>query len=245
MTYPQGDMSWQLFAKVIEQLPKSTIVVPFFRGESLLHPRFADMMVNLRKFGDVQFATNGDNLTGPNIDAILETCSFVSLSLHSFKYPRQTGNISFFYRALGNGVKTQVSILDSLVPKRKKRKFVKAWRLHVDRVRIYVEHSHKGFGDVERNVLDDGRPCVKPFEDMVVYWDGKVGLCNHDWNNGVDLGDLNVQTVAEAWNNNGYNEVRRLHQNGLRHQVASCKSCDYWMVSYLPKKMFGELYVNG
>jgi len=129
MTYPQGDMTRELFTKIVDELPKSTVVVPFFRGESLTHPDFAEMMRQLQKFNDVQLATNGDNLTRENQEAIIESCSFMSLSLHAFKYPRQTRSASFFYKLLGNGVKTQVSILDSLVPSQEKQRFVESWRI--------------------------------------------------------------------------------------------------------------------
>jgi radical SAM protein with 4Fe4S-binding SPASM domain len=72
---------------------------------------------------------------------------------------------------------------------------------------------------------------------MVVYWDGKVGLCNHDWNNQTFLGDLNVETVREVWTGECYGKVQDLHARGCRKEVPSCSKCDLGG--------FGRLYVGG
>jgi len=239
MRYPQGDMNIGLLTDIVEQLPPETIVVPFFRGESLLHPRFADAMEKLRKFQTVQLATNGDYLTPKNQKAITSACSFASLSLHSLQNPH-----SFLPSAKNEGVTTQVSIVDSLLPDDKKQEFADGWLQYVDRVRIYREHSHNGFGDIVDGGEDVGWPCMKPMREMVVYWDGEVALCNHDWNGPQLLGNLRNQSVYDVWNGVQYKLIRELHSEGDRRAVEACKDCDYWVVSYLPDKMFGELYIN-
>jgi len=236
MTYPEGDISLALFMRILGQLPNNTAVVPFFRGESLLHPLFTTYMKYLRGFREVQFATNADYLTPENQHAILHACTFVSVSIHKYQLPSQTKLPSFFYDALGEGVETQVSILDSLLPSKKSQKrFVKEWCNHVDRVRIYKTHSTDGFGSMkgeEKPVV----ACNKPFEDMVIYWNGKVGLCNHDWNGGTLKGDLNLQTVHEVWNSASYNLVRNLHREGKRGMIKACEKC-----SFTPHQVYGEL----
>ena len=238
MAYPLGDMDISLLTDIVEQLPPETVIVPFFRGESLLHPRFADAMEKLRKFNTVQLATNGDYLTMQHQHAITASCSFVSLSLHSLARPRP-----FLPAAKNEGVTTQVSILETLLPANK-MDYVNAWLKCVDRFRIYKEHSHNGFGDITDGGEDVGWACMKPFREMVVYWDGKVALCNHDWGNQHPLGDLNIQSVKKVWNGPAYHRVRKLHSEGFRRKAPSCQDCDFWMVSYLPNKMFGELYTN-
>lgn len=246
MTYPLGDMSLELLKKILDQLPSDACVIPFFRGESLIHPRFYGMMKLFRRFEDVQIATNGDLLTLDNQNAILKSCSFVSYSLHKFGYPDEFMDVvNFLGRARNSDILTQVSILETMIL-RDKELFVEKWLKYVDRVRIYVEHSHVGFGDVElkyQQIRGYG-PCCKPFVDMVVYWDGKVALCNHDWDNHDPLGDLNTQTIKEIWNGSKYQEVRNLHKTGFLKAIESCKNCDYWMTDYLPNKMFGEVYTN-
>lgn len=234
MTYPKGYMSIALFLKVTAELPCDTVIVPFFRGESLLHPYFNIMMPYLKRFKEVQLATNADFLTPKTKATILDTCTFVSVSLHSYLFPHKTNFLGFLKEAKARGITTQVSIVESLLHG-KHSGFTAAWMKHADRVRIYKEHSGNGFGSMG----DAQKPrsaCSKPFTDLVVYWDGKVGLCNHDWNGGVLLGDLNEQRIRDVWNDKPYQEVRSLHQCGNRIFVGSCTDC-----SFESNKVYGEL----
>lgn len=238
MTYPLGDITPQLFTHILQQLPASTVIVPFFRGESIMHPSFPMLMNMLKDYREVQLATNADYLTPTNQQTILDTCTFISVSLHNYLLPKETELPSFFYKALGTNVTTQVSILDTFLSSKKKR-FTEEWLRHVDRVRIYKTHSDDGFGSMK----DEKTPteaCVKPFEEMVVYWDGKVGLCNHDWNNGTSLGDLNRESVRDVWKGKAYRKVRKLHREGRRGEVASCRDC-----SFQSGQIYGELIRNG
>lgn len=239
---PLGFMSWQLYTKILDQLPSNIVIVPFFRGESLLHPQFVDAMEKLKKFKEVQLATNGDMLHHiPTTTAILNVCTFVSVSLHKFKLKPTYDDISeFLHSAKNEDVTTQVSILETLIPQEKKQEFIEAWLQIVNQVRIYEEHSHIGYGDILRKIKDNDNPCLKPFNDMVVYWDGKIALCNHDWQNSQPLGDLNTQTINEVWSSEAYQTIRNKHKEGKRRQVQSCRNCDFWS-----KQTFGELYTNG
>lgn len=237
-------MDLGLFSKIVDELPPSTVVVPFFRGESLLYPQFIEAMQQLRKFDKIQLATNGDYLIKKNQQAILRTCSFISLSLHSFRWGPKQREFMFMKEANKLGLTTQVSILETLIPSKEKLAFIKTWQHYVDRVRIYVEHSHEGYGDTLFKIEDDGQPCLKPFNEMVVYWNGKVALCCHDWNNPQPLGDLNSQSVEEVWHGKYYEDTRSKHQNGRRREVPSCKICHQWKANYLPEGIIGELYPN-
>ena len=234
-TYPQGNMTQELYSHLLEQLPDSLTIVPFFRGESLTHPLFPKMMGQLSRFKQVQLASNGDCLTLPNQTAILTGCTFFSLSLHELLMPWRVPCLQFLHIARQKGLQTQVSILNNLLQRNIKKRFVREWQKHVDRVRIYQEHSINGFGDMngESKPLDE---CSKPNSEMVVYWDGKVGLCNHDWNNQTYLGDLNFSNIEEVWQSYNYQRVREWHQSGDRNKVPSCKECCF------NNKMYGELY---
>ena len=236
MTYPLGDMNPELFSKIITELPENTVIVPFFRGEPTLHPQFAEYMQQLGKFKTVQLATNGDYLNKTNQKAILNNASFLSISLHDFRLPNRTNYLPFLYDCLGKGLETQVSILETSLKDSQVKHFKRMWLKHVNRVRIYKEHSKNGFGSM--NIKATNQPCNKPFEDMIVYWDGKVGLCNHDWN-GLSIPaymNLNDYTVKEVWNSMHYDDVRVRHVQGERRFVPTCRDCDF-----NSNKIYGEI----
>ena len=238
MAYPLGDMTPHLYTTILAQLPTTTTIVPFFRGESLLHPSFGKLIRMLRGYRDVQLATNGDLITPTTLAAIADACTFLSVSLHTFQLPRETRLPSLFHRLRGHDVETQVSIVDTVLPSGGRHEFVAKWRRVVDRVRIYTTHSVDGFGSMGLPTPVD--PCNKPFEDMVVFWDGRVGLCNHDWNGATPLGDVTTQSVADVWNGRLYRAVRALHRRGCRAQVPSCVACDF-----TPRHVYGEVILNG
>ena len=234
MRYPIGDINENLWVQILNQLPNETAIVPFFRGEPTLHPKFSELLQTLDRFTTVQLATNGDHLTHTNKRAILENVTYLSLSIHKFTLPVESTWLPFLHEAKDYGVTTQISIVNSALPQKWRGHFTREWLKHADKIRIYEEHSQNGFGNIKNKTVS--APCNKPFEDMIVYWNGKVGLCNHDWNNPVALGDLNTQTISEVYNSAAYKAVRSLHAMGMRKQVETCKDC-----SFQSKKISGEI----
>jgi len=236
---PMGFMAQELLKKIVEQLPRQTVIVPFFRGESLMHPNFPEVMQELSKFEDVQLASNGDLLHGTVKKAVLDNASFFSLSLHKYELPN---HLSFFYEAAGKLV-TQVSILEEYLSEKHKKMFIREWRRHVDKVRIYKRHSTDGYGNCNSPPIDPTLGCHKPFEEIAIYWNGKTALCNHDWNTKLATGNLNFQSINEVYNDEVYREIRQRHLEGERATVPMCTKCDSWKVRHVPHKMFGELHV--
>ncbi|MBD3307558.1 hypothetical protein GF348_14325, partial [candidate division KSB3 bacterium] len=105
-------------------------------------------------------------------------------------------------------------------------RFVDIWRDQVDRIRIYQEHSTDGrFGSLvsQRPVRE---PCVMPFYEMLIYFDGQVGRCNHDWD-GPPLAELGSATISEVWHSDVYQELRHQHEN-LNIRDSVCRHCDSW-----------------
>jgi radical SAM protein with 4Fe4S-binding SPASM domain len=239
MLYPQGYMTPELFYKIIDELPASTVVVPFYRGESLLHNCFVEYMQALKKFKVVQLASNGDYLNRINQTAILNTVSFLSISLHDYRLPNRTNYLPFLKECRDRGLDTQVSILETLVTSAKKKQFKRMWLKHVDRVRVYKEHSINGFGSMNLTETPHRVACNKPFEDMIIYWDGNVGLCNHDWNNSTPLGNVILSSIQDVWRGFRYNEVRLMHKAEMRFNVPTCRDC-----SFQSNQIYGEI-LNG
>jgi len=242
-----GYMKCSLFRKIVRQLPDKTVIVPFFRGESTLHPNFYALMKETKRFEQVQMASNGDFLQRKRVRrGILENCTFFSLSLHKHILPDSDKQATdFMWDANEAGLTTQVSIVDCNL-NGDLQAFVNHWLDHADRVRIYRRHSIESIGDVENMKLQnsEGMPCRKPFNEMAVYFDGKVALCNHDWNQKFNLGNLNTDTIEKAWNCGTYKFIRHWHTVKHREYVPSCRDCMMFAAPYLPDKMYGKLYTK-
>lgn len=266
----RGFMSVSLFYKIIEEISmhNNVALVPFFRGESLLHPEFIKMMkyVKTKEISPVQLTTNATIMTEDIARALIDIeLDFISFSIDSIDYD--------IYGNIRKGAKLHdtlknIEILSDIRRKRRQDKpeiqvsvvktestidkideFVEYWRNRVDRVRVYKEHSKDGnFGSLSKNCIvttsEVRLPCLKPFSDFIIYWDGSVALCNHDWERTDAIGDVNDTTIERIWNNEKYRMIRNAHIHDHSRLEELCRRCDHWKAYYLPQQQIGELYVR-
>ncbi len=235
-----GYMDFTLFKKIIDEAAsyKDRIIVLHRRGESLLHKNFAEMCAYVKgKFSEIQIATNGTCLTEEKSRAIIESLTFISFSIdvpeiyNQTRYPAQYKSVEEkildFLKLNKGNVKTQVSMVQTDATLIKNvEEFKLLWQDKVDRVRIYQEHSKNGkFGSLSSK-RPERKPCVMPEYEMLIYCDGMVGRCNHDWN-GDPMGDANMSSLFEIWHNSKYNELRNQHKT-LVFTDKVCQNCDSW-----------------
>jgi pyruvate-formate lyase-activating enzyme len=266
----RGDMNLDFARKVIDEMAEHAPlqIVPFFRGESLLHQHWDSILglIKKRGLGEVQFTTNATRLGEYEAKRLLELdIDFISFSMdtldpalykrlrHGADYFSCLANVLHFLELRDTmGAKTQVQI--SAVETKDTRvgmdDFISYWQAKADRVRIYVMHSEDGnpgsISDSKHNP-PKRRPCHKVFTDLVVYWDGTVGLCNHDWTRpkyGPSIGNLNTASISEIWNSEGFQGIRKKHLAGGIDDITPCRGCDHWIMYYLPQAHLGRIYSN-
>lgn len=235
-----GYMEMGLFKKIIDEASsyKDRIIVLHRRGESLLHKGFSEMCSYVKgKFKEVQIATNGTCLTDEKSLAMIEALTFVSFSIDipevydktrcPAKYEAVEKKILRFLELNMGKVRTQVSMVQTAdTPSANAEEFKRIWTGKVDRVRIYQQHSIDGkFGSLAEK-RPERKPCVMPEYEMLIYCDGLVGRCNHDWN-GDSMGDVNKNSIYEIWHNEKYEKLRLEHKN-LKFTDKVCADCDSW-----------------
>ena len=206
-----------------------------------MHPQFLDIVGYVSgKFKEVQLATNATLLDREVAKAIIETVTFLSFSIDTpdryekvrlpAKYEKVYANINMFLdlnEAQGKPVKTQVSMVKIPdVIDNDETQFENIWADKVDRVRIYDQHSADGqFGSLVQKRFKR-KTCVMPFYEMVIYCDGKVARCNHDWN-GAPLADVQNHKISDIWHNDTYHDLRH-QQETLQIKDPVCAHCDSW-----------------
>ncbi|MBF0558805.1 MAG: SPASM domain-containing protein [Nitrospirae bacterium] len=247
----EGFMSFELFRRIIDEASGHPDVVLQLhrRGESLLHPSFSVMLSYVKgKFRNVQIATNAIALDEEKAVVMAETLDFVSFSLdlpgkYAEKrgvdlYPQVEKNIERFL-SINKRARSQVSaVRDDDMDEKDIEAFRRIWVQRVDRVRIYQKHSIGGVFGATDDKRVDRKPCMKPFTDMVIYWDGKVARCNHDWSKDP-IGDVSREGIRQIWNNDNYNRIRD-EQKKLFFSEDVCKKCDSW---YAEEGVQGTGYV--
>lgn len=246
-------IDYNLFKRIIDELEPypETILVLHRRGESLLHPKFSECLDYVKgKFCNIQLATNGTLLDKEISKKIIESISFISFSLdvpEEFNrmrtpadYEAVEAKIHQFITLNEGRITTQISMVrTSETPTVNMERFKQIWSGKVDRIRIYEEHSADGsFGSL-KNKRSERVPCAMPFYEILIFADGRVGRCNHDWN-GDPLGCLKDTTIRELWNSKKYEYLREQHRI-LKLTDPVCRSCDSWYPIY-GRQMTGETY---
>ncbi|MEW5744447.1 MAG: radical SAM protein [Nitrospirota bacterium] len=236
----KGYINVEPFKKIVDEASAypETIIVLHRRGESMLHPHFTDMLGYIAgKFKEVQLATNATVLNEDKFDALTNALTFISFSLDApetydkiripAKYHAVEKKILNFLRFNGGKVKTQASMVrtETTAPE-DVQTFKRIWEGKVDRVRIYEEHSKGGVFGALKAPREGRKPCFMPIYELLIYDDGKVGRCNHDWN-GHPLGDVTANTIEEVWNSEPYERLRNQHRH-LTFTDPVCAGCDSW-----------------
>ena len=257
-----GFMSEVLFEKILSEIQGKKIdVIPFFRGEALLHPDFIKFLskIKTKVKGKILLATNGSLLTEKISDAVSEIgIDFISFSLDSINeetYKKIRGvdtlktvlkNIDYFLNKAKDKVVTQASAVAINGEQNQKEKFVEYWKNKVDRVRIYCEHSSGGsFGRVNEDSENriQRKSCHKPFQNIVICWNGDIALCNHDWKAEEFGFNAKIKSINEIWNSEEYELIRKNHIENNFSTESVCFACDHWLEFY-DDSIKGELYLT-
>lgn len=103
--------------------------------------------------------------------------------------------------------------------------------------------------------------CILPFTQMIIRPDGTLAKCCNDPLDDIVLGDLNKQTIREAWCSKVYSELRKAMYFGNRTNISGCDYCDiFGLYNALPsfakprehsrlakeiilRKKFGKVYI--
>lgn len=217
-----GEELWRRLIDEIADASPKTLILPFWRGESLLHPRFIEFMdYALDRSLPIHMSTNGQ-LVSSDYAFVLSRLEFVTFSIHTeLGYSRAKEFLAI--RRDGTPT-TQVSfvtgeetgwILNELVLDARLGGF--------DSVRLYREHTRSGvFGSLGHPLNIRRTFCQKLLDTLVVSYDGKISRCNHIWETEEAI-NMNLVSIRDAWNSDLLKKIRKEHPD------PRCASCDQWM----------------
>jgi radical SAM protein with 4Fe4S-binding SPASM domain len=267
MEQHQGFLETDLAKRLLDEMAENAPVtlVPFFRGESLLHPDWVEILsyAKERDIGPLQFTTNATLMDRKAAEAILDLeLDFISFSMDTidpvlYQRTRRGANYQHVLQNIllllelkeRKGLslpEVQISAVNTPSYQGGMDAFIAFWRPKVDRVRVYVEHSQDGHpGSIAEPLPSFERrlPCHKLVTDMVIYWDGEVALCNHDWSRGVNhrIGNVKDAGIGPVWRSDRYQRIRSAHEEGHADEPP-CNFCDHWKMYYVPEGYLGKVY---
>ena len=222
-------------------------------GEPLIHPKGYEMIeYAVRNSGVfVTITTNGTIMNEKRTRRLLEAgVHMVDISLDAFSddvYSRvRVGGDLKVTRAnvqrllqwrneAGTGTKVVVSFVEQKLNTHEVADFKSFWEDQgADSVVIRRQHSVAGAViDISRLLHEKNkgiprRPCVYPWERIVLNPRGHLSFCPADWVRGSELADFRSTTVRETWNGPKYTALRRAHMTNEYANHGFCGQCPDW-----------------
>ena len=84
-----------------------------------------------------------------------------------------------------------------------------------------------GFSAIEGS-YEPRLPCVALWSLLVIFGDGRVPLCNVDYNNVYPTGNVLENSIEELWRSKIMNERREQHLTGKKACISLCEHCNVW-----------------
>jgi len=262
-------MDFELYKRLINDIaefPQKLKMLNMYKdGESLIHPKFTDMVRYAKDSGiseQIWVKTNGQ-LLSPEYNQRLVRCgldmigisvngvdaqSFYDVTRVNVNYEKFRTNVLDLYNRRGD-VRVSCKIADTNLTDWQKQKFLDDFGDRCDYIAIEGLH---GWSTSE--VYDwklgtdqsfDGTPRVNKIAcPLVLYMltvssNGDVSICNDDWAHYHQIGNINDESITDIWQGVSLKRFRRMHLSGRREDNQACANCDYMQA--LPDNIDGHL----
>lgn len=236
-------------------------------GEPLVHPNGYDMIETAVKHSGVYvtLTTNGKIMNEKRTQRLLEAgVHMIDISIDAFKPEtyakiRVKGNLKVtrnhvlrllqWVRESGGGTKVVVSFVEQPDNSSEVADFESYWRDQgVDAVVIRRLHSCSGafapLADMRRKqqLQQSRKPCLYPWERIVVNARGDLAFCPSDWVHGSYLANYRDTSIRATWQGEFYQRLRRAHLENDYASHAFCGACPDWKSTRWPHE--GRSYAN-
>jgi MoaA/NifB/PqqE/SkfB family radical SAM enzyme len=237
-------------------------------GEPLLHRQVFDILKYAAQNSGtaVTLTTNGTLLDDAKIENLLDTgIQVVDISIDAF-HPetyakiRVGGNLETTRRNVcrllarakerGGMTRVVVSYIEQLQNSGETSEFEAFWRGEgADYVVVRRLHSNSGALQAvadqmrQENVADRlRRPCMYPWERIVLNPRGYLAFCPADWTHGSTMRNYREVSIKETWQGDYYHALRQAHLDNEYSNHLFCGQCPDWVATRWPDD--GRSYAN-
>jgi MoaA/NifB/PqqE/SkfB family radical SAM enzyme len=228
-------------------------------GEPLIHPHIYDMLDYAVHHSGVfvTLTTNGTIMNEKRIEKLLASgLHIVDTSIDAFtpetyakirvngKLEVTRANVQTFLRLRDQThrkTKIVVSYVEQPQNQHETADFEKFWRDQgADFVVIRRLHSNAGavksIADSLRReaAAEDRRPCLYPWERLLLSPEGHLRFCPEDWVKGSNFVDFRTTTVREAWQSDFMRALREAHLKNVFEKHPFCGQCPDWRQTRWP-----------
>jgi MoaA/NifB/PqqE/SkfB family radical SAM enzyme len=236
-------------------------------GEPLVHPNGYDMIQSAVDHSGVfvTLTTNGKIMNEKRTQRLLESgVHLIDISIDAFKPEtyakiRVKGNLEVtrenvlrlirWVKESKAKTKVVVSFVEQPQNTNETVDFESYWKDRgADFVVIRRLHSCSGamveLADMRRQAKgqQQRRPCLYPWERIVINARGDLAFCPSDWVHGSYVADYVKTTIKEEWQGNFYRRLRDAHLKSDYQNHAFCGQCPDWASTRWPHE--GRSYAD-
>jgi molybdenum cofactor biosynthesis enzyme MoaA len=236
-------------------------------GEPLTHPDIYEMLDYAKQNSGVMvtLTTNGTLMTEKRIERLLEIgvdvidISIDAFSPEAYAQIRVNGNLNItrgnviklieLSKQVTAPTKVVVSYVEQPLNHHETQDFHQFWQDQgADYVVIRRLHSCSGakteLAGVRRieNEIEERRPCLYPWERIVLNARGDLSFCPSDWVHGSHITDYRNTTIYETWQGEFYQKLRNAHLSNNYSQHSFCGQCPDWKSTRWPHE--GRSYAD-
>lgn len=219
-----GFMAFELWKKIVDEITDASpqsVIMPFWRGESLLHPDFRAIIdYALSKAARVHVSTNGHIMTRDIAQRLLAV-EFVNFSVHS-PHGFRAAQEFIALRSVGRPT-VQISFVEGETTSGYIDEIVAEPDLFgFDGVRLYAEHTKDGvFGQTDDKIREPRIFCSRLQSSLSIAFDGAISRCKHLWMTDKGL-NANQSSIREIWGSQALALIRDSYPD------ETCAPCDQW-----------------
>lgn len=240
MTRKAMNMPFELFTSIIDECQEIGVdqVKLNLWGESLINPKFSDMVRYAKEKSDLilQFNTNANLLTPELSHELVSagldkmTVSFDGMSAGTYEKIRRKGNFQRVWdnvhalieakRQLGSRLPLltlQILQTPDTIPEIEQ--FVDYWKDKVDFVSVTNISALVDQGVLAHSVRETNRsveriPCAEIWQRLSVFADGTVTVCCSDFQGFLAIGKVGEDKLMDLWQGPKLQDLRRRHRAG-------------------------------
>lgn len=236
-------------------------------GEPLIHPKGYDMIEDAvqRSGVYVTLTTNGTIMNEKRTRKLLDVGVHmidISIDAHlpeTYARVRVNGDLNVtranvlrlieWVRLAKTGTKVVVSFVEQPQNTAEAGDFERYWKEHGADA-VVIRRLHSAAGAVipvasimrSRNAKVERRPCVYPWERVVLNPRGHLSFCPADWVHGATIVDYQKTTIRETWNGEFYRGLRQAHLSNNFAGYGFCGQCPDWAATRWPSE--GRAYAD-
>ncbi|MBF0099618.1 MAG: radical SAM protein [Desulfobacterales bacterium] len=249
VTRPMGNMQedvWRSVIKEISTWDKTINLTTHGGGEPLFNPSLQNIITYAGQFPNIKpgFLTNGmlftkewaEFVVDSNMDWICFSIDGISPNTHASVRKnsdllRIEDNLNTLIGLRKKKCRNTPRILLNMVSydevQDQVEPFLNTWLHQVDT--IMVSH-YRNPPQSKRwpRVPANRKPCFLLWSQMIIAWDGRLGLCCEDFNIDYCLGCVHDNSLLAMWNSGMIDELRHMHLQGQYDTHPMCQCCDTW-----------------